>query len=248
VGFVTLLPPRPLSAFLVNVFFKHATSYYYYVDRRWVDDLLDEFHARPNQLSSKDVTAACIVLMVLAIGTQYVHLESPRQKGGDRPQHPASADAPANWEADLGSTFYRQVARSLSEVIHAGTMLSVQVFLLLGLYSLPIDASGLGYIYLNLAIKVAIQNGMHRNVSRGVFNATTKQIRRCVWWTAYCMERFVTPAKRWGLGADSFAFPERSEYIMADLHQLHDPMSTRIYPRALMRTNLSTLNLMPRDC
>jgi hypothetical protein len=73
-------------------------------------------------------------------------------------------------------------------------MLSVQVFLLLGLYSLPIDASGLGYIYLNLAIKVAIQNGMHRRVSRGDFDVTTKEIRRYIWWTAYCMERCAVPA------------------------------------------------------
>jgi hypothetical protein len=132
--------------------------------------------------------------MVLAVGTQYVHLESPTQDSRDGARSSRSLDAPANWESEIGSTFYRQVARSLSEVIHAGTMLSVQVFLLLGLYSLPIDASGLGYIYLNLAIKVAIQNGMHRRVSRGNFDVTTKEIRRCIWWTAYCMERCAVPA------------------------------------------------------
>ncbi|KAF2028093.1 hypothetical protein EK21DRAFT_102056 [Setomelanomma holmii] len=148
---VALLPPRPLSSFLVNIFFKHATSYYYYVDRIW-----------------------------------YVHLESPKHDSRDGVRSSGSLNAPANWESDIGSAFYRQVARSLSEVIHAGTMLSVQVFLLMGLYSLPIDASGLGYIYLNLAIKVAIQNGMHRKLSRGNFDMTTKEIKRCIWWTAYC--------------------------------------------------------------
>lgn len=130
--------------------------------------------------------------MVLAVGTQYVHLESSRKSCSEG----AGTAAPANWESDIGSTFYRQVARLLSEVIHAGTMLSVQVFMLLGLYSLPIDASGLGYVYLNLAVKVAIQNGMHRKDSRDVFDASTKQIRRCIWWTAYCMERLATMAGR----------------------------------------------------
>jgi hypothetical protein len=189
VDIVALLPPRPLSAFLVNVFFKHATSCYYYVDRRWINECLDELHTKSIRLSSKDVTAACIVLMVLAVGTQYVHLESPKQKSRARAQNSDSLQTPPNWESDIGSAFYRQVAKSLSDVIHAGSMLSVQVFLLLGLYCLPIDASGLGFIYLNLAIKVAIQNGMHRKVSRGNFDATTKETRRCVWWTAYCMER-----------------------------------------------------------
>jgi hypothetical protein len=178
------------------VFFKHATSYYYFVDERWVNELREELHTNPNRLSSKDVTAACVVLMVLAVGTQYVHLESPKQDSRDGARSLGSLNAPANWESEIGSTFYRQVARSLSDIIHAGTMLSVQVLLLLGLYSLPIDASGLGYIYLNLAIKVAIQNGMHRKVSRGVFDATTKEIRRFIWWTVYCMERCVIPAGR----------------------------------------------------
>jgi hypothetical protein len=188
---VALLPPRPLSTFLISVFFKHATSCYYYVDRLWINEFLDQLHMKPSRLSSKDVTAACLVLMVLAVGTQYVHLESPVQDSRDETRGSASLKAPANWESDIGSIFYRQVAKSLSDVIHAGTMLSVQVFLLLGLYSLPIDASGLGYIYLNLAMKVAVQNGMHRKVSRGVFDATAKEMRRCIWWTAYCMERCV---------------------------------------------------------
>jgi len=133
-----------------------------------------------------------MVLMVLAVGTQYVHLEKSCSQGTGTGAH----TPPANWESDIGSAFYRQVARLLSEVIHAGTMLSVQVFMLLGLYSLPIDASGLGYMYLNLAIKVAIQNGMHRKDSRDVFDASTKQIRRCIWWTAYCMERLISLAGR----------------------------------------------------
>ncbi|KAL5119245.1 hypothetical protein ACEQ8H_002732 [Pleosporales sp. CAS-2024a] len=189
VEILALLPPRPLSAFLVDVFFKHATSYYYYVDKRWVYELLDELHTNPSRLTSKDVTPACLVLMVLAVATQYVHLDSPKQHGIREIRSSERPDAPMNWESDVGSTFYRQVARSLSDFIHAGTMFSVQVFLLLGLYSLPIDASGLGYIYLNLAIKLAVQNGMHRKASRGVFDAKTKEIRRCIWWTAYCMER-----------------------------------------------------------
>jgi hypothetical protein len=184
VDIVALLPPRPLSTFLISVFFKHATSYYYYVDRLWINEFLEELHTKPSRLGSKDVTAACVVLMVLAVGTQYVHLESPVQETGDESRYSSNLKVPANWESDIGSIFYRQVAKSLSDFIHAGTMLSVQVFLLLGLYSLPIDASGLGYVYLNLAIKVAVQNGMHRKVSRNVFDATTKEIRRCIWWTA----------------------------------------------------------------
>ncbi|KAF1938599.1 hypothetical protein EJ02DRAFT_410076 [Clathrospora elynae] len=186
---VAVIPPRPVAAFLVNVFFRHATSFYYYVDRRWLDDMLENIYTNATGLRTKDATAVCVVLMVLAVGTQYVHLESPKQHSSRSTGFSVSPDTQSSWELDIGSAFYRKVTKLLSEVIHSGSLLSVQVFLLLGLYSLPIDASGLSYIYLNLAIKVAIQNGMHRKVSRGVLDASTKEIRRRIWWTAYCMER-----------------------------------------------------------
>lgn len=189
---VATLPPRPVSAFLANVFFTRATSIYYYVDSNWVKETLDHLHRNSAHLSSKDVPAACVVLMVLAVGTQYVHLETSKQNNNKCGRRgPANLETPVNWELDIGCTFYRQAAKSISEVIHSGSLLSVQVFLLLALYNLPIDASGLGFVYSNLAIKVAIQNGMHRRLSRGVFDTKAKEMRRRIWWTAYCIERCV---------------------------------------------------------
>jgi hypothetical protein len=185
---VAIFPPRPVADFLTNVFFKHATSFYYYVDQSWFDGILDHIYLDMAELRSKDFVAICVILMVLAVGTQYVHLETPKHHNRRRT---VDIDKHNSWELEIGSAFYRQVVKLTSEVIHAGSLLSVQVFLLLGLYSLPIDASGIGYIYLNLAIKVAIQNGLHRKVPHSNFDERTKEIRRRVWWTAYCMERFV---------------------------------------------------------
>jgi hypothetical protein len=188
---VAILPPRTVATFLIEVFFKHATSFYYLVDRGRLDGILERIYADTTGLRSKDVTASCLVLMVLAVGTQYVHLESPEKSRRRSTGVSTHSETATSWELDIGSAFYRQVAKLISEVIHSGSLLSVQVFLLLGFYCLPIDASGLSYIYLNLAIKTAIQNGMHRENSRSVFDAETKEFRRRIWWTAYCMERSV---------------------------------------------------------
>jgi hypothetical protein len=180
-----------VATFLVNTFFKHATSFYYFVDRVWLDGTMARIYSKTAELCSRDVTSSCLVLMVLAVGTQYAHLDSKQKYTGrntDTPLHNRTLD---NWELEVGAAFYRQVVRLISEVIHSGSVLSVQVFLLLGLYYLPLDASGLGYIYLNLAIKIAIQNGLHRDVSRSVIHVDTKEFRRRIWWTAYSMERLV---------------------------------------------------------
>lgn len=187
----SLLPPRPVADFLKNVFFKHATSSYFYLDRKWTDEAIDVLYSDTARLGAVDVTPACLVVMVLAVGTQYAHLESSQRQRRCSSAHSGDSDDQASSELDIGSAFYRQVAKLLVEVIHSGSLLSVQVCLLLGLYSLPIDAAGLGYIYLNLAIKIAIQNGMHRKTPRNAFDPATEEIRHCVWWTAYCMERYV---------------------------------------------------------
>ncbi|UPX15710.1 uncharacterized protein EKO05_0006150 [Ascochyta rabiei] len=186
---VGVFPPRSVATFLIDVFFKHATSFYYFTDRGSLDGILDHIYENRAGLRSKDVTPSCLVLMVLAVGTQYVHLESPEKDSRRVNGILSNSKEHKSWELDIGSAFYRQVAKLLSEVIHSGSLLSVQVFLLLGLYCLPLDASGLSYVYFNLAVKVAIQNGMHRRVSRSIFHAKNKEIRRRIWWTAYCMER-----------------------------------------------------------
>lgn len=186
---MSLLPPRPVAEFLKNVFFKHATSSYFYLDRKWIDEAIDVLYSDTARLCAKDVTAACLVVMVLAVGTQYAHLESSQRQRRCSSAYSVDSDGHTSSELDIGSAFYRQVAKLLAEIIHSGSLLSVQVCLLLGLYSLPVDASGLGYIYLNLAIKLAIQNGMHRRTPRNAFDSNTEEIRRRVWWTAYCMER-----------------------------------------------------------
>lgn len=175
------LPPFQIAEFLIRVFFKYAVSNYYYVDSRWLYEKLEFIYDQPSGLTSQNAGTLAIILCVLAIGTQYVHLDASKQPGDENhdPQ-----------DAELGAMFYQKAARLLPEVIHLGSFESVQACLLLGMYALPIDASGLGYIYLNLAIKLAMQNGMHRRSSDAAFRPVTAQSRSKLWWTIYCTEKY----------------------------------------------------------
>lgn len=176
------LPPLHIAEFLVQAFFQHAASNYFYVERQWLLERLAFVYTGAPRLTPKDAGTLAVLLGVFAVGTQYVHLQSVRNKD------PRSTP-PSTREEELGSLFYQQAARLLPEVIHLGSLESAQACLLLGFYSLPIDASGLGYIYLNLAIKLAMQNGLHRRTSDGVFNPTIIDVRNKVWWTIYCTEK-----------------------------------------------------------
>lgn len=176
------LPPRQIGEFLVNVFFTHACDSYYYVERRWLEQKMDFAYQDRGALKANDAAALAIMLTVFAVGSQYAPLESSViDRSRDGP--------PGRDEQKIGAKFYRQAVRLLPEIIHLGSLESVQACLLLALYALPIDASGLSYIYLNLALKLGIQNGMHRKPSSKSFSPLTIELRNRIWWSSYCLEK-----------------------------------------------------------
>ncbi|KAF5532851.1 fungal specific transcription factor [Fusarium mexicanum] len=179
---ISSFPPASISNFLVTVFFKFAESYLFFVEQSWVFEKLDLLYKSPQVLSQPGNEATVsILLTVLAIGTQYAHLE--HTDGSD------TTSTPGLLEEEIGAMFYQQAIRLLPEIIEISSLESVQACLLFGYYSVPIDASGLGFIYLNLATRLGMQNGMHRKCSNSAFNASVIETRNRVWWTIYVVER-----------------------------------------------------------
>ncbi|PKX91094.1 transcription factor domain-containing protein [Aspergillus novofumigatus IBT 16806] len=177
-----LHPPRHIAEFLISIFFKHAVTHYFYVDRPWLLSRLTALYTTPDTLTSKDAPVLSIILTVFAIGTQYAYLEAKSA--------PASSSQNQNFSEDeLGMMFYQEAIRLLPEIIEVSSLESVQACLLFAAYALPIDAAGLGYVYINLTIRLAMQNGMHRRCVGEAFSAAMMETRNRVWWTAYAMER-----------------------------------------------------------
>ena len=182
------LPPKFVARFLFHLFFKHAEANYWYVEKEWLTDRVDAVYENAGLLSRRDVGAVCVIFMVLAIGTQYAYLESDAERLGGPCAHDPVAAGPFS-EDTVGFTFYQQACRLLPDVITISSLESVQACLLIGIYTLPIDPSGLSYIYLNLAVKLAIQNGMHRKYPGQGLDVCIRETRNRVWWTAYTIER-----------------------------------------------------------
>ncbi|KAL5332404.1 fungal-specific transcription factor domain-containing protein [Aspergillus crustosus] len=182
---IACCPPRHVADYLVNVFFKHAATFYFYVDKDWLNERLDALYDHPEKFSKKSVAVLSIILAVFAIATQYAYLDSPSHTSATN----AGSELPGN---DLGTMFYRQAIRFLPEIIEASSLESVQACLLFAAYALPVDASGLGYIYLTLTVRLAMQNGMHRRYRGTGLSAAMIDTRDRVWWTAYTLERRVS--------------------------------------------------------
>ncbi|KAF2019914.1 hypothetical protein BU24DRAFT_129249 [Aaosphaeria arxii CBS 175.79] len=192
VNSISSLPPRSIANFLVHSFFNHAEANYFFVERQWLEDRLDTVYERPATLSRRDVGSVCVIFAILAIGAQYAYLESYAEGHEDHPPYGLKTKVSEPFSEDNVSVmFYQQACRLLTDVIAISSLESVQACLLIGIYTLPLDASGLSYIYLNLALKLAIQNGMHRKCPVDSLNDSLRETRNRVWWTAYTIERRV---------------------------------------------------------
>ncbi|KAJ5573996.1 uncharacterized protein N7459_008423 [Penicillium hispanicum] len=181
---ISCFPPRHIADFLARAFFKYTETHYFFVGELWLLEKLNLLYQNPGDFTTHgDEVIVSILLIVIAIGTQYAHLE----RAGEDPI-PTTASFS---EEEIGAAFYQQAIRLLPEIIELSSLESVQACLLFGLYALPVDASGLGYIYINLAIRLGMQNGMHRKGNNKAFSASMIETRNRVWWTAYLLERYI---------------------------------------------------------
>lgn len=182
------LPPRHVIEFLVQIYFQYAQTNSFFIEKNWLQEKLSAIHDRPSGITSDDAGWICSVLMVLAIGTQFAHMESEPSE----PIEDSTYQSHTPSEHDVGVNFYHMACRLIPDVIAVASLESVQACLLLAHYALPLDTQGLAYTYLGLAVKVAIQNGMHRKYTGKEFDAHTVETRNRLWWTAYTLEKYST--------------------------------------------------------
>ncbi|KAJ9212789.1 transcriptional regulator family: Fungal Specific TF [Paecilomyces variotii] len=187
---ITCLPPRYVADFLVQTFFKYAQTNNFYVEEDWLCEKVNTCYTNPAVLSSKDAGSVCAILMVLAIGTQFAHMDSPKQV--NKVVDPNSADDHRFSEDEVGLTFYKFASKLLPDIITTASVRSVQACLLIGTYLLPLDTSGLSYTYYGLALKMAIQNGMHRKYTGPGLDSRMVEVRNRVFWTAYTIEKRIS--------------------------------------------------------
>ncbi|KAF9890240.1 hypothetical protein FE257_006152 [Aspergillus nanangensis] len=188
---ITCLPPRYVADFLVQIFFKYAQTNNFYVEEDWLREKVNVCYTNPSSLSCNDAGSVCAILMVLAVGTQFAHMESAT------PVNRLSVDPSVLEdhhfsEDEVGLTFYQFASKLLPDIIATASIRSVQACLLIGTYLLPLDTSGLCYTYFGLALKMAIQNGMHRKYLGEGLSPRMKEVRNRVFWTAYTIEKRVS--------------------------------------------------------
>ena len=183
------LPPRNISLFLLNTYFCHAQTNTPFVEKAWAKANIERLYAVPPSTCEEDAPCVCTLLLVLAVGTQFAHLE-------DRPSsvEPSFAGGAARETAveSVGVSLYQRATRLIPDVLTIASVESVQAFLLFAHYVLPLDAQGLAYSYVGMATKVAIQNGMHRFCKDSRLDASAVKFRLKLWMTVSRLEKRIS--------------------------------------------------------
>jgi hypothetical protein len=176
------LPPKHIAEFLTNAFLKFSQTNYFYFHEATFRQKLDFYYAKEHSLTINDAGWICTLLMTFAIGTQFAHMQTNSRSSSVSSAEEISDD-------QIGLELYRYSCRLIPDLITVASVETVQAFLLLGVYTLPIATAGLAYVYYGLAIKMAIQNGMHRRLIEGDVSPETIEVRNRLWWSAYSLER-----------------------------------------------------------
>jgi hypothetical protein len=179
------LPPEPIATFLTGVFFKYAEGNAFYLEKAWIYEKLRLCYDATTEFSANDIPWLCSLFSVLAIGTQMAHMEDDRSN----PDTKETEDIAVCSEDSVGLVFYHVASKLVPDVILAASYESVQAFLLLATWALPVSTGGLSYTYFGLAMKMAIQNGMHRKYAGGSCDSRTIELRNRLFWTTYTLEK-----------------------------------------------------------
>lgn len=179
----TYFPPKHIAEFLTSAFLKFSQTNYFYFHEPTFREKLNFYYATDHTLSINDAGWICTLLMTFAIGTQFADMQIKSIPGSSASATETSPDD------HIGLELYRFSCRLIPDLITVASVETVQAFLLLGVYTLPIDTAGLAYIYYGLAIKMAIQNGMHRKLFEGNVAPEIVEVRNRLWWSAYSLEK-----------------------------------------------------------
>lgn len=206
------LPPRDVVDFLVTTFFRSAQANQFYIHPEIFSRKLnalyngtDEFDMQKASESRRSSEFICLMFMVFAIGSQFAEVETPDADLAEnihQDQSPNFGAADAAISAldfsqlvipkpsqSPGWCFYEISRRLLPDVVVSSSMTSVQVSVLMGIFLPSTESRDAGYNLLGLALRMAVNMGMHRSFGADSLHPHVRELRNRLWWSVYVAER-----------------------------------------------------------
>ncbi|KAJ3895160.1 fungal-specific transcription factor domain-containing protein [Lentinula edodes] len=191
---VVELPPIHIQDHLIDLYFTYIHPVFPVIHK---NRFLSEYKARygprrtrensPSSVSSpKPETAQkvtnLLLLSIFSIAARFCDDEAPKSPTGQM------------WEA--GCDYLERARTILTKIFDRSRPSTVQSLLLLGYREFGIGGMEQGWIYIGMAIRMAVDLGLHRNSDswkhhgHNLFSVDERQSRKLIWWACCLADRY----------------------------------------------------------
>ena len=168
------LPPRDFARRLYFAQYAYIGSIFSFLEPQAFEARMGLVYDQPPDTSSREnCLAICQILLIFAYGQMY----SVNQWSGN--------DGPP------GFAYYKHALRFLPEIHEEGSILFVEVLGLVAPYMQNLNRRDAAFLYIGLALRMAISLGLHQEVSDPGIALVEREHRRRVWWSVYSMDRII---------------------------------------------------------
>lgn len=174
-------PQRSVAEHLVTALIEHGTDSFFYFDQAELISELAEFYTSPGSNLRYNAGFVCLALAAFALGSQWTALHGPESSS---PIQGEDVDS-------LGRSCYEQARLLIPDLDNSLSLSSVQAPFLLGVYSLPANATGSLHMYLGLALRKAMALDLHVCAQNMEDSGRGREVRSRLWWAIFSLERYV---------------------------------------------------------
>ncbi|OJD12488.1 hypothetical protein AJ78_06928 [Emergomyces pasteurianus Ep9510] len=170
----TSLPPFPIAKRLYAQQYAYIGTIFSFTSPETFESNIREMYDREPDFSDKrDCLLYCQIFVILAFGQMY----SINQW--------TSNDGPPGFE------YFQQAMNLLPDIHEQPSVTFVEVLALVGYFFQNLNRRHTAFLYIELALRMAISLGLHQEVSDDSLDDHAREHRRRLWWSVYSMDRII---------------------------------------------------------
>ncbi|KAL6703645.1 Transcriptional activator [Coniothyrium glycines] len=171
----TRLPPIEIARRLFAAQYTYIGTIFFFTDPETFEKLLlEDCRGLPLSLDKETRLAHAKVLMILAFGQLY------------------SINQWIDFHGPPGFEYFKAALELLPEPHEEGSILAVETLAYVGYFMQNMNRRDAAFVYIGMALRMAISLGLHQEVAGSGLDETTKEHRRRVWWSIYSLDRIVS--------------------------------------------------------
>ncbi|OAT03730.1 hypothetical protein BDBG_16104 [Blastomyces gilchristii SLH14081] len=170
----TLLPPFPVAKRLYAAQYAYIGTIFSFISPETFEKNIREMYDREPDFSDiGDRLRYCQIFIILAFGQMY------------------SINQWMSYDGPPGFKYFQQAMNLLPDIHEQPSVTFVEVLSLVGYFFQNLNRRDAAFLYIELALRMAISLGLHQEVSDNSLDDHAREHRRRLWWSVYSLDRIL---------------------------------------------------------